>query len=404
MKGNDDSMSGLRLVFIPHSPHFGGAEKHLIELVGALSSCHDCVIWFDPTDFYTEPLKEQSRVRVVSRPYRINHRTLLRFWRDLRRLKPNVVVFVKGIADIYPWSAYVAARAVGAMRVIAIEQLIADPPPVEVRMRGWKGVLRTFCGWRARYMWGKRLQGHLVHTTVAVSEAVKQRLITGYHYPAEAVVTIYNGVDLSKFKTCRGLQDGGMQGVTMVCVARLSPVKRIDLLLESLARLSLHPIPWTCRFIGGGPEEEELRKKARALGLENRVEFTGHVQDIRPYLERAHFAVLSSEKEGLPLSLIEVMACGLPCVVTDVGGNREIVIQGRTGLLVEFGSPERLAEAIRFMIDSPEERKRLGEEAKRFVQERFDLQRMVEAYRIVLLPGQYEMGAVSPGELARKLP
>jgi len=404
MHDNDKAISGLRLVFVTHSPHFGGVEKHLIELIGALSNRHDCVIWFDPVDFYSEPLKQQSHVRVLSRPYRINHETVFRFWRDLRRLEPDVVVFSKGIADLYPWSAYVVARAVGAARVVAIEQLIADPPPVEAGTPGWKGFLRALGGWRTRYLWGKWLQGRMAHTTVAVSEAVRQRLIAGYHYPAESVVTIYNGVDISQFLQARqGSQDGGTHGVNMVCVARLSPVKRIDLLLESLALLAAHPIPWTCRIVGGGPIEEELRTKAQALGLTSRVEFTGHVQDVRPYLTQAHFAVLSSEKEGLPLSLVEIMASGLPCVVTDVGGNREIVVQGRTGLLVEFGSPERLAEAIRFMIDSPDERKRLGEEAKRFVQDRFDSRQMIESYRIVLLPTERERGPVSRGEPAGQL-
>ena len=377
-------MNRRRLVFIYHSPHFGGAEKHLIELTRALSGRDDCVIWFDPTDFYTEPLGPRSQVQVLPRSYRICHRTVLKFWWDLRKLKPDVVVLVKGIADIYPWSTYAAASAVGAKRVVAIEQLIAEPPPQAVEARGWKGVLRAACGWRARYMWGKRLQGLLIDKTVAVSESVRQRLVEEYHFPAESVTTIYNGIDLAQFRDCRA--DAGKDGavVNIVCVARLSPVKRIDLLLESLARLLAHPVPWVCRIVGGGAMEIELREMARELGLANRVEFVGHVKDVRPFLEQAQLAVLSSEKEGLPLSLGEIMGCGIPCVATDVGGNREIVVHGRTGLLVEFGSPAKLAEAIAFMLSKPAERRKMGEEAKRFVHDRFDAGRMIDAYQSVL--------------------
>lgn len=381
-----------RIVFITHSPHFGGVEKHLIDLMRSFGGQQDCVVWYDPVDFYSTSFEGWPKVQILLRPYRINNRSIFRFWIELIRLQPRVVVFVKGIADIYPWSAYLAARLSGAERFIAIDHLIADPAPTPVVQAGIKGLARRLFGWQTRYMFGKRLQGNLVDITVAVSEAVRQRLVREYRYPAEKTVTIYNGIDLTPFSDgtvpqgcpvdARDSTADRIEGI--ICVARLSPVKRIDVLLEALALLGEKGKNWTCAIVGGGPLESELVKKAQSLGLASRVRFTGHVENVRSYMEAADLAVLSSDKEGLPLSLVEAMACGLPCVVTDVGGNREVVQHGITGLVVEAGSPKQLADAIAYLLDHSDERRAMGQAARCSVYERFNLTRMTEEYKALL--------------------
>lgn len=207
-------------------------------------------------------------------------------------------------------------------------------------------------------------------------------------------MTIYNGVDLTFFKNGRadnvsrsdGEDSEADKRLRIICVARLSPVKRIDVLLESLALMAKSRTDWTCTIIGGGPLEKELKEKTQALGLSSCVRFTGHVQDVHSYIEMADLAVLSSDKEGLPLSLVEAMACGLPCVVTDVGGNREVVQHGITGLVVEAGSPKQLADAIAYLLDNSEERRSMGQAARCLAYERFDINHMIEEYKTVLLP------------------
>ena len=80
------------------------------------------------------------------------------------------------------------------------------------------------------------------------------------------------------------------------------------------------------------------------------------------------------------------MACGLPCVVTDVGGNREIVQHGVTGLVVEAGSPKQLADGIAYVLDHSEEREKMGQAARSLAYERFDLSCMIDEYKALLLP------------------
>ena len=382
------------IVFIPQTPDFGGAEKHLIELVRALDPSRESIIWYHPVDFYSPFLRDRPNVRVLARPARITRASVWSFWLSLVRLRPAVVVFVKGVYDAHPWYAYLAVRLSGARRFVVIEQLIANPAPPDAPGSGAAARLRRVFGWRARHLLARRLQGRLADVTVCVSEAVRQRLVTEYRYPAEKAVTIYNGVDLGAFgrgnhtgaDSLAARADSSDRPVTLVCVARLSPVKRIDLLLDALALISEVYRPWRCLIVGGGRLEADLRARAEKLGLSAAVHFTGHVEEVRPYLESADVCVLSSEKEGLPLSLVEAMAYGLPCVVTDVGGNREIVLHRRTGLLVEFGSPEALARAIEYLLGHPEERKRMGEEALKHVRAHFDSSRMLERFKRLLTP------------------
>jgi len=131
--------------------------------------------------------------------------------------------------------------------------------------------------------------------------------------------------------------------------------------------------------------EFELRRKTVELGLADTALFIGHVSDVRSYLEVADLFVMSSDKEGLPLSLGEAMAYGIPCIATDVGGNKEIVSHGQTGLLVKPRSPEQLAEAIDYLLAHPEERSRMGVNARRRVQEHFNIEDSMRRLKRVLL-------------------
>ena len=82
------------------------------------------------------------------------------------------------------------------------------------------------------------------------------------------------------------------------------------------------------------------------LGLESSVTFAGRQEDVRPYLLAGDVLVLPSEREGLPLVLLEAMACGIPCIASDLEGNREVIVEGETGRLVATGSAAELAEAM----------------------------------------------------------
>ena len=378
-----------RILILTRTPDYGGTEKHVVELIRRLDGDAHCTIVCLDQDFYTQFLGANPHVNIVRHP-RIRRLRLLRFWWLFVRHLPHVVLFAKGTPDLFPLSAYIAARLSGARRFVCIEQLMWNPAPPIEKGEGVVSRMRRFVGWRTRHLLGKRLQGYLADFTICVSRAIRRRLVDEYAYPSDRTVTIHNGADVRNFPSghtspCTEENREASDCLRLLCIARLSKIKRIDLLLDALAILSRSHSSWRCTVLGGGPLEQELRAQASRLGLTQSVTFAGHVNDTRPYLMDADLCVLSSEQEGLPLSLAEAMAAGVPCVASDVGGTGEIVIHGQTGLLFKSGSVEELVHAIIYLIIHQDERRRMGREARKWVQEHFDLDQQMAQIRALLL-------------------
>lgn len=124
----------------------------------------------------------------------------------------------------------------------------------------------------------------------------------------------------------------------------------------------------------------ELTALAGSLGMGHHVEFLGDVADIPSVLRRASLFVLPSLTEGLPLTVLEAMACGLPVVATRVGGTPEAIEDGVTGLLVAPGEPEQLAQAIQRVWGDWERGGEMGRAGRERVEELFDVRTMVAEY------------------------
>ena len=380
-----------RYLFVTRTWSRGGAEKHLVDLIERFDASRvECIVLCLESDLYSGILKDHQNVKV----WKVAGETPVRFlsyWLLFRRHYPDAILFVNGWLGLFPWYAYLAARLCGATRVLAIEHLIADSPEKVVGTGLWNK-LRQLIGFHARAIWRIRLAGLLSHTTVTVSNAVRDKLIQEYGYPIARTVTVLNGVDLQRYvradigrsvgmKTDLGLLDSDP---IVLCISSLNAQKRIDVLLDAFRIVSKNCSRARCVILGTGQLEPALRRKAVELGLGDKVIFTGHVGDVRSYLEMADLFVLSSDKEGLPLSLGEAMAYGIPCIATDVGGNKEIVSHGQTGLLVNPRSPEQLAEAIEYLLAHPEERGRMGANALRRVHEHFNIEDSMRRLKCVL--------------------
>jgi len=143
--------------------------------------------------------------------------------------------------------------------------------------------------------------------------------------------------------------------VRLACVARLEVAfKGHDLLFEVLSGDPWRGRDWRVRLYGVGPDSDYLRRVAELYNLDHRIEFVGHVSDIRSIWADNHVLLLPSRSEGTPISLVEAMICGRPSVVTDVGGMAEWISEPNTGFLAEaatsrsFGNALERAWAARF--------------------------------------------------------
>ena len=115
-----------------------------------------------------------------------------------------------------------------------------------------------------------------------------------------------------------------------------------------------------CVIVGDGPLRTELLEQSQKLGLSDHIFFEGFRAEVLPYLQAANVFILTSRSEGLPLSILEAMACGLPCIVTNVGGNAEAVTDKADGLVVPPESADAVAGAISFLATHPIERAQMS--------------------------------------------
>jgi glycosyltransferase involved in cell wall biosynthesis len=132
--------------------------------------------------------------------------------------------------------------------------------------------------------------------------------------------------------------------------------------------------------VGDGPSRPEAEAEARRLGLAERVVFAGLRRDVPQLLPGLDAVVFSSLREGLSMAMLEAMAAGVPVVATAVGGTPELITHGVTGLLVPPGRPEDLANALVSLLDDASAAETLRGAARRRVEERFSVARMIEAH------------------------
>jgi glycosyltransferase involved in cell wall biosynthesis len=151
--------------------------------------------------------------------------------------------------------------------------------------------------------------------------------------------------------------------IELLAVGRIDPEKNPVLLVDALALLDREqPGRFLLRWVGRGPLEEAVRRRARELGLAGRVDLPGYVPFGPALLDvyrRAHVLVHASLTEGVPQVLVEALACGTPVVASDVGGVRRALDDGRAGLLVAPSDVDALVHAVRRLIDDADLRRRL---------------------------------------------
>ncbi len=164
--------------------------------------------------------------------------------------------------------------------------------------------------------------------------------------------------------------------ITIAYVGRLTQVKGIDYLLEAIPKLK-----GSFRLLipGSGSEEESYKQKANQLGILDRVKFLGFVPDVKPIYESTDIFVLPSLSEGLPLVLLEAMAAGCACVVTDIGLP---VKNGENALVVKPANSEELAVAINKLILDPRLRKKLASAARTYV-EKFSWDKAAQKFKLL---------------------
>jgi len=212
------------------------------------------------------------------------------------------------------------------------------------------------------------LVGRVTDRFIVVSEADREiGLRYGVVRPAQVRV-IHNGVQDDGVRASPGASPP-----VLTMVARFAPPKDHALLLRALAGID---VPFVAQLVGDGQDRAAIEAQVDALGLRGRVRFLGRRDDVAAVLGASQVGVLVSKQEGFPLVVLESMRAGLPVVASDVGGVREAVRDGVTGLLARRGDEAGLRAALRVMLTDSEVRVRLGRAGRLAYEESFDASTM----------------------------
>lgn len=386
-----------RVVFLlPKASGFGGVERHLLDLVLRLpQELPPSTVICLGQDLISDRLGEEQRQRVVVKPVK-QPESLSEWFRIFRENKPDVAVFAYSLIDAFPWQAQVAAVLAGVPRRVSIQHLVPPPLPAAVPVQSARDWARRLIGQRARNVLkvktSARIRAYLSNTTICVSKAVRDALVKTYNFHPRKTVVIHNGVSSSTFcpsetngAKVRALFNIDPHEFLLVCAARLVQEKGVDVLIRAVSRVLRQGVSCKCIILGDGPLRERLQQKVNSEGVWDFVFLEGFQPDVRPYLQAASAFILTSHREGLPISVLEAMACGLPCIVTNVGGNAEAVQNQATGLVVGDESWEAAADAILYLATNPQRRVEMAAKARQVVSQSFAVEKqMAELTNVIL--------------------
>jgi glycosyltransferase involved in cell wall biosynthesis len=357
-------MSRLRTLFVIDELDIGGTEQQILETVRRIDRDR-----FEP---YVCCFRHGAKAReiealgvpVLHEPKRLkaDPGLVLRLAAMMKRERFDIV-------QTYLWTANTWARI--AARMAGVRWVLASERNVDIWEETYKRVIGRFLA-------------RSTDRIIANSEAVRQYLLGRGGLAADKVVTIYNGVNFDRFRTqtdatVRRRELGIADDVVLAgCLARIEPAKDHGTLLQAMALISSRVPKLELVLIGGGSEEERLKRMADELGIGPRVHFVGFRTDAAEWLQSVDISVLSSVKEGLSNTVLESMAAGRPVVATDVGGNAEVIVEGETGFLVPSRAPTELGAALAQVASSPEMMASFGAAGRRRADDLFSVDSMVK--------------------------
>jgi glycosyltransferase involved in cell wall biosynthesis len=350
-------MTAMKIAHVIDSMELGGAEAVVLLLArrqmqaGHSVEVH-CLIKKGPL---ADKLEEEG-VRIWLHGPSSRLRESWRLYRAFKRSRLDVVHCHNKAATV---RAAGAARLAGVGAVLTTRHgMAALPYRIRKDLKFWV-VAALFCD-----------------RVVAVCETARRNMIRGARRAAHKVVTIRNGADApTSFE-----KPITAAGFTLLTVGRHAAAKNYPVLLRAIALARLHVPDLRLWMVGDGPETPTLKTLATDLRIAEIVQFWGERTDVGRFLQSADVFVLSSISEGLPISILEAMAAGLPIIATDVGGMPEVLGLCRAGTIVPTNSAERMASAIVQCAADREALSEMGRTARSCYERHFDPQMMADEY------------------------
>jgi glycosyltransferase involved in cell wall biosynthesis len=354
-----------RILYVIGQLGGGGSERQLYLLLQAMDRQRyrpHVVVWSLGSDRTYLPQIRKLRVPLHCFPDTLTAtRKLLAFRALVKRLRPEVVhsySFYTNIAACWA-SLGTKSLAVGAVRSDFIDNKLSS---------GF--VLGSL---------NSRWPTNQIYNSFAAAE--KARSSRTFFAP-KRVSVVQNGLDLEEFRKTPLSKNGQ---ATILGVGSLLPYKRWDRLLRAGAVLKQRGLDFLVEIAGGGPLRNSLEQQARELQIDDRIKFSGPVDDVALLLANASFLAHTSDVEGCPNVVMEAMACGRAVVGTDAGDIPSLVEDRKTGFVVRRGDDVNFAECLATLITNRALCHQMGDAGRAKAEREFRLERVVEetlaAYR-----------------------
>jgi len=224
-----------------------------------------------------------------------------------------------------------------------------------------------------------RILNPLRSTIIAVCNKGKDMMVSN-GVDGKKIKVIFNGVDINYWgekveTTIRQELNIGEDEFVFLCASRFAHDKGHEFLINAVAQLKkMSDKKFRCVLANDGPLLEECKKQVKELGLEKEVVFTGFRKDIKNLIYGSDLYINSSEHEALSFAIIEVLACGIPVIATDMAGNGDIINdETKCGMLVKYNNSKELAQAVNRIMGDKELKNGLGKNALKAVKEKFNL-------------------------------
>jgi glycosyltransferase involved in cell wall biosynthesis len=366
----------LRLLLVESGTTFGGTERVVWELATRLPPARwDVRVWLSPAPGVDELAAAlEARAIPVTRVAEVDSRWdwpgMWRTWRSLGREHADLV----HIHHVWPAAdRYLATLAgtAGVPRLVVTEHI--------------EGQAHSAAQTRL-----KRRELEQADAVTTVSSAVADSLVRDYGVDRTRLRVVPNGAEPpdegAERLAVRHLREelgAGVLRPLWVCAGRLEEQKGQDVLLDALAEVRRRGLEFVAVLAGEGRLRGALEERARSLGLEANVRFTGQVDDLGPLLAAADAVALPSRWEGMPLVLLEALARGRPVVASAVGGVPEVVADEEHARLVPPGDVAALAAVLEAFHRHPDAALRMGWRGAMLVRENYTWSRVVERFESV---------------------
>ncbi len=320
----------LNILFVIDRLHTGGTEKQLYELIKGLDESriqvHVCVL-NTPGGTFFDRLNVPKIALAFTRFYH-----------------PSIVYDIKHLSE------YIRKN-----RIEIVQTFFQDSTLLVALTRPFHsakliGSFRDLGFWRTMAQNLKmRLAYPMYSGFIANSQAAKDYVVKVDGITAEKIQVIYNGFDL---KQLDGMVKRTLEPPVVGIVANLNrSVKRVQDFVYAAALVHEQMPDVQFSVVGGGHLETDLEQLAKSLGLSDHIKFVGMIENPLEMVTEWSVGVITSETEGFCNALLEYMACGLPVVATDTGGNPELISDGENGFLVPVDMPAKLAEQILVLLN-----------------------------------------------------